>query len=98
MKTGFGFAGVGWLGESLIKELPTVPGLVLAGVQDARLALAQEIGERYASPWSGQHFEELLQAPNVDVVAICTPNVLHVPQAAAALRAGKHVLVQKPLA
>jgi predicted dehydrogenase len=98
MKTGLGFAGVGWLGESLIKELPSVPGLELAGVQDARLDVAQEIGGRYGSPWSGQDFAELLQLPNVDVVVICTPNALHVPQATAALRAGKHVLVQKPLA
>jgi len=36
--------------------------------------------------------------PAVDAVVICTPNALHVPQAMQALRAGRHVLVQKPLA
>jgi predicted dehydrogenase len=97
-RTGLGFSGVGWLGESLIKELPTVPGLQLVAVQDARLDLAQQIGARYGSPWAGQHFDDLLALPNVEVVVICTPNALHVAQAAAALRAGKHVLVQKPLA
>jgi predicted dehydrogenase len=96
--TGLGFAGVGWLGESLIKELAAVDGLELAAVQDARFELAQDVAERYASPWAGDGFENLLAVPSVDVVVICTPNALHVPQAIQALRAGKHVLVQKPLA
>ncbi len=97
-RVGLGFAGVGWLGESLIRELPSVPGLTLAGVQDARLELAQEVGVRHGSPWAGENFHDLLLLPDVDAVVICTPNALHVPQAAAALRAAKHVLVQKPLA
>lgn len=97
-QAGLGFAGVGWLGESLIKELPGVSGLQLAGVQDARLDLARAIAAKYGSPWSGDNFDELLQLPGVDVVVICTPNALHVPQALQALGAGKHVLVQKPLA
>jgi predicted dehydrogenase len=95
---GLGFAGVGWLGESLIKELPLISGLELRGVQDARLELATDVSAKYASPWCGQRFEDLLLLPDVDVVVICTPNALHVPQAMQALRAGKHVLVQKPLA
>ncbi len=96
--TGLGFAGVGWLGESLIKELSGVPELELVGVQDARLELAREVSARHAGAWFGQKFDDLLRLPDVDVVVICTPNALHAPQAAQALRAGKHVLVQKPLA
>lgn len=95
---GLGFAGVGWLGESLIRELATAPDLALAGVQDTRLELAQEVGSRYGSQWCGECFADLLRLPEVEAVAICTPNALHVPQATQALRAGKHVLVQKPLA
>ena len=98
IQTGLGVAGVGWLGESLIQALPSVPGLHLAGVQDARLELAQQIGAKYGSPWSGHEFGDLLRVRGVDAVAICTPNALHVPQATEALRAGKAVLVQKPLA
>jgi predicted dehydrogenase len=97
-RVGLGFAGVGWLGESLIQALATSDGLALAGVQDARLELAREVAAKYASPWSGNSFDELLDLAAVDVVVICTPNALHVPQAIQALRAGKHVLVQKPLA
>jgi predicted dehydrogenase len=95
---GLGFAGVGWLGESLIKELPKLPQLGLAAVQDARVDLAAHIAERYGSPWYGSSFEDMVRLPTVDAVVICTPNALHVPQAGLALAAGKHVLVQKPLA
>jgi predicted dehydrogenase len=42
--------------------------------------------------------EDLIADPEVDVVHICTPNHLHVPLAEAALRAGKHVVCEKPLA
>lgn len=95
---GLGFAGVGWLGESLIKALPATSRLRLAAVQDADAALAVDVAGRYASPWQGTELQALLRAPGVDAVVICTPNVFHVPQACAALEAGRHVLVQKPLA
>jgi predicted dehydrogenase len=95
---GLGFAGLGWLGECLLKELPAFPELRLAGVQDARPELAAAIAARYASPWHGSEFEALLAAPGVEAVVICTPNALHVSQSQSALLAGKHVLVQKPLA
>lgn len=42
--------------------------------------------------------EEIVAADDVDVVHICTPNILHFEQAAAALAAGKHVICEKPLA
>ena len=97
-RIGLGFAGVGWLGESLIKELPLFPELELVAVQDARSERAQQVGNRYGSQWSGDRFDDLLERPGLDAVVICTPNAFHVPQATQALRAGKHVLVQKPLA
>ncbi len=95
---GLGFVGLGWLGESLIKDLPRVPGLALAAVQDTRADHAAAIAGRYGSPWHGQRFEDLLAQPTVAAVAISTPNGLHAQQAQQALRAGRHVLVQKPLA
>ncbi len=96
--TRLGFAGLGWLGESLIKELPKFPQLELAAVQDAQVDLAAQIAERYGSPWYGSSFDDLVTLPSVDTMVICTPNGLHASQAIAALHAGKDVLVQKPLA
>jgi predicted dehydrogenase len=82
----------------MLEHLPKVPDFYLAAVQDTNPGLAAQVAERFASPWHGQRFEDLLVAPSVDAVVISTPNALHVPQAQAALRAGKQVLVQKPLA
>ncbi|MBI2755662.1 MAG: Gfo/Idh/MocA family oxidoreductase [Chloroflexi bacterium] len=96
--TGLGFAGVGWLGEALIKDLPGFPQLRLAAVQDAHPQLAREVGARHAAERVFESYEALLAEPGVDAVVICTPNAFHGPQARAALEAGKHVLVQKPLA
>ncbi|MBV9543045.1 MAG: Gfo/Idh/MocA family oxidoreductase [Chloroflexi bacterium] len=91
-------AGVGWLGESLIKDIGAAPSLQLVAVQDVRLDRARSVADQYACSLATDSFDELLEHPTVDAVAICTPNALHVPQARQALAAGKHVLVQKPLA
>ncbi|MBS3967157.1 MAG: Gfo/Idh/MocA family oxidoreductase [Truepera sp.] len=56
----------------------------------------EEIGHRFGVPCLSQ--DELLAKPEVDVVCICTPNSQHAAQALAAIRAGKHVLVEKPMA
>jgi predicted dehydrogenase len=45
-----------------------------------------------------ERFDELIADPDVDLVDICTPTVQHEPMAIAALKAGKHVLVEKPIA
>src|SRR5438105_9171385 len=81
----------------MVDHLSKVPSLRLAAVQDANLDLATEVASQYSSPWHGERFEDLLAVPSVDAVVISTPNAFHVPQTQAALRAGKQVLVQKPL-
>jgi predicted dehydrogenase len=43
-------------------------------------------------------FEEMLKNEKIDIVDICTPNALHIPQASLALESKKHVIVEKPLA
>ncbi|WP_273853307.1 Gfo/Idh/MocA family protein [Guptibacillus spartinae] len=45
-----------------------------------------------------ESYEELLQNSEVDAVSVCTPNYLHAPISIAALKAGKHVLCEKPMA
>ena len=45
-----------------------------------------------------ESYEELLQNNEVDAVSVCTPNYLHAPISIAALKAGKHVLCEKPMA
>ena len=59
-------------------------------------ALAQELCEKYGVPQRTTNFLELLQW--VDVVYIAVPNLQHVRYARIALDAGKHVIVEKPMA
>jgi predicted dehydrogenase len=58
---------------------------------------AKEFAERYGIANIVAHYEELLRRPDVDVVAICTPPSLHYEMVLAALKAGKHVVCEKPL-
>lgn len=60
---------------------------------DNNAILAQELGV----PITTSNFEDLLAMPDLDVINICTPPSLHLPQAMAALQAGKHVVCEKPL-
>jgi predicted dehydrogenase len=95
--TRLGVAGLGWLGEALIKDALSSPDFEVTAVQDVVAEREREIATRYAARACGGDFGALL-GPDVEAVVICTPNGLHASQAQMALRAGKDVLVQKPLA
>src|SRR5437870_3298360 len=58
----------------------------------------RRLAERFAIPRATTSWQELAQDPGIDAVVIGTPNALHAPQAVSCLRAGKHVLVEKPMA
>jgi predicted dehydrogenase len=70
---------------------------VLVGVADARLPAA----ERFAKEKQVRAFasvEEMLACPEIDVVTICVPSGLHAELAIKAANAGKHIIVEKPMA
>lgn len=67
-------------------------------VLSASAERARAFADEHHIPRSGTDLNELLQNPDVDAVYISTTNEKHVPQAIAALTAGKHVLCEKPLA
>lgn len=71
-------------------ELNTICGREAAGVQAARAQLGWQTA---STDW-----REVVESPLVDIVDICTPNDAHADIAIAAVRAGKHVLCEKPLA
>lgn len=78
--------------------LSSLPGVVLQGIADVDRPRAQAIAERLGVPRLYASDAEAFASDEVDAVVICTPSHLHEEQAIAALRAGKHVLVEKPLA
>jgi UDP-N-acetyl-2-amino-2-deoxyglucuronate dehydrogenase len=71
-------------------------GARLVGIGHYDPSRFDEIGTRFGVPC--QSYRELLADPSVEVVCICTPSGQHAAQTIAAAEAGKHVLVEKPMA
>jgi predicted dehydrogenase len=67
-------------------------------VGDLDAARARDVADRFEVPETIGAFEEALGRDDVDLVDICTPSSLHFEQTRAALRAGKHVVCEKPIA
>lgn len=59
---------------------------------------AQKAASLYAIPAVAENEEEIINDPQIDVIDICTPNIYHYDTVCRALRAGKHVYCEKPLA
>lgn len=89
--------GTGFIGPVHLEALRRI-GVAVAGIVGSSPDRAQAAAERLGLPRGYASFEEMLADPTVDVVHLTTPNRLHFEQAAAVLRAGKHVLCEKPLA
>src|SRR3954469_22775268 len=66
-------------------------------VMDTKAELAQDLGGAYGVPWTDQ-VVDLLANPEVDAVYIAVPHHLHAPLTIQAANAGKHILVEKPIA
>lgn len=69
--------------------------LALCGLDEAQLA---KVADEFAIPRRTTAFDEVLRMSDVEIVDICTPPSLHVPQTLAALAAGKQVICEKPIA
>ena len=90
--------GVGYWGPNLIRnlhELPVVKRIVACDLRHERL---EGITRRFPSMVATTRYEDVLADPDVDAVIVATPISTHYALASAALQAGKHVMVEKPLA
>ena len=101
-----GLIGSGYMGQVhaeayqrvklLYQDLPVAP--VLYGVADVDQASADAAAQRFGAEKGFGDWRALVTDPQVDVVDITTPNMLHFDMAMAAIDAGKHVYCEKPLA
>lgn len=95
---GIGVVGYGYWGPNLVRNFCEASETQVIGVSDLRpdrLATAQN---RYPGIQVSRDYQVLLANSKIDAIAICTPVSTHFELAMQALRAGKHVLVEKPLA
>ncbi len=100
MKTyGFGIVGCGMIAEFHARAIAEIPNARLAAV----MSRSEANGARIAAIAEGvpcpifESVEAMLAHPEVDVVCVCTPSGAHLEPAVVSARAGKHVVVEKPL-
>jgi predicted dehydrogenase len=86
------------MGQAHLTGYSAVPDLRIDAIADLDEARLAACGERFGVPKATTRYEEVLAMPGVDAVSVCLPNHLHAPVTVAALQAGKHVLVEKPMA
>src|SRR5215208_1945878 len=93
-----GLAGAGYWGSKLARNIAEADGARLAAVADAEPERLAAAVQRYPDARAAKNLTELLSDSAIDGVVLATPASAHAEHTRAALRAGKHVLVEKPLA
>ncbi len=94
----FGLIGYGKIGERHARCIEAHPDGSLKGAYDINDDRSAFFSQCFPELINYQSLDQLLHDPEIDIVSICTPNYTHAEIAIAALSAGKHVLVEKPMA
>lgn len=95
-KLRFGIVGCGVIGPFHAKAISSLPDAQLVAVADIEPEKARKLAEQYGvTPYSS--LEDMLSRERLDVVDVCTPSGMHGEHACQAMRAGCHVIVEKPM-
>lgn len=92
----FGIVGCGAIAQWHTHAIKASDNAVLAAVMDPNLSTAKKWGEDYKVPFFTD-MDSLLKS-DIDAISVCTPSGLHATLAMQALKANKHVIVEKPMA
>jgi len=91
-------AGTGAFGIKHLDGLANIDGVTVTSIVSRRLEQAEQVANKYGVGHATTDLDEVLARADVDAVILCTPTQLHARQAIAAMRAGKHVQVEIPVA
>jgi predicted dehydrogenase len=92
-----GILGYGYWGPNLVRNFADTPGAAVAGVADLDSKKLELVQRRYPGVKTTTHFQDLLQDPAIDAIAVATPVSTHFELGMASLRAGKHLWLEKPM-
>ena len=93
-----GVIGYGYWGPNLVRNFMEASASTVVAVSDLRSERLAQVRHRYPSVKTLTECEQLFRDPEIDAIVVATPVSTHYDLALAALKAGKHVLVEKPLA
>lgn len=94
---GIAVVGCGYWGPNVIRVCNALDGAEVQAVLDIDPARTVRVLRQYPGVRAAAGLREILDAPTIDAVSICTPVHTHYELASAAMHAGKHVIVEKPL-
>lgn len=94
---GFGIVGLGMIADFHARAIAEVSGARLVAVATRDAAKGRAFAERHGVAFAGPGIEDLVRRPDVDVVCVTTSAGAHLEPSLAAIRAGKHLVVEKPL-
>ncbi len=95
---GLAVVGAGNIAQNIhLPQLSAMPGVALKVICDKQLSKTRVLAERYNVPHAVRSVEEALQVPGVDAVVVTTSTDAHASVALAAIQAGKHVFVERPV-
>src|SRR5262245_37312567 len=95
---GVGVIGYGYWGPNLVRNFNDVADSHVVAVSDLRTERLVQVRNRYPATKVTEDAREIFTDSSVDALVIATPVSTHFDLAMQALHAGKHVLVEKPLA
>ncbi|MBL7075764.1 Gfo/Idh/MocA family oxidoreductase [candidate division KSB1 bacterium] len=95
-RLGFGIIGCGTIAPFHVNGIMKNKDADLVAVSDVREDKTKEFAGKYGIDWYTD-FHQLLRRNDIDIVSICTPSSMHADMTVAAAKAGKHVIVEKPL-
>jgi len=92
--------GAGWVSGEHIKAFQNNPHTYIAAISSRRLESAQQRAEEAGLKDVRLYtdYEQALQQEGIDIVSVCTPQHIHAQNAILAARAGKHIVIEKPIA
>ncbi|MCZ6793738.1 MAG: Gfo/Idh/MocA family oxidoreductase [Planctomycetota bacterium] len=93
-----GLLGAGDVAERHVRGLLSAGSVALVAVYDPATGRAETLGGRLGFERTAADARQVIDADDVDLVLVLTPHHLHAEQSMAALRAGKHVICEKPMA
>jgi predicted dehydrogenase len=93
-----GIIGASFAKAAYLPALRHVEGVEVLAIASARLSSAQSAAATFNVPYPYDDWQKMLAAHDFDLVCIATPTVTHAPMVLAALRAGAHILSEKPTA